>query len=251
MSIAGGAGLIGYGLARRDKAGAVMAALGGLLMHRGTTGHCNMYQTLGVNTARTQPGGVPYELGMRVDQEIRINRPTAELYRFWRDLENLPRFMHHLHSVREIDERTSHWVARAPAGFSVEWDAEIVNEIENQLIGWRSLPGSQVDNGGAVRFEDTGDGWTTVRVSLQYNPPAGTIGAKIAKAFGEDPAKTIRADLQRFKELMETGVLSSGPSQGLSDRWKGNRRWNRDNVQNASEESFPASDAPSWTPEVV
>lgn len=257
ISLVAGAGLAVWGLTRRDKPGMGMAALGGTLMYWGATGHCELYHTLGRNTAERGYGkgtgskaGVPYELGIRVDQEVRINRPVDEVYRFWRNLENLPRFMRHLCRVDVRDDRTSHWVARGPAGYEVEWDAEIVNDIEDQVIGWRSLPGSQVDSGGSVRFESTGDGATAVRVSLQYNPPAGAIGAWVARWSGEDPEHTIREDLNRFRELMETGTI---PVQQVG---KAPRRKNRsgaesasDDVQNAGEESFPASDAPSWTPE--
>jgi uncharacterized membrane protein len=259
VALIGGAGLIGYGLTRKDKVGAGLAALGGTLAYRGSSGHCPLYQALGVNTASRSGekgtgsrAGVPYELGIRVDQEVRIQRPVADVYRFWRNLDNLPRFMHHIESINEKDGKTSHWVARGPAGFKVEWDAEIVNEIENQVIGWRSLPGSSVDNGGSVRFEPVGDNETIVRISLQYNPPAGSLGAMVARAFGEDPKTTIREDLTRFKQLMETGTITT-KSASTSSEWKTSRakKTDDDSVQNASEESFPASDAPSWTPETV
>jgi len=263
-SLIAGAGLLAYGLGRADKAGLGWAALGGALAYRGATGHCEMYHSLGVNTADRgyQKGtgskaGVPYELGIRVDNEIRIAKPAEQLYQFWRNFANLPRFMSHVESVHESENGISQWRVTGPAGMIVEWDAEIVNEIENRLIGWRSLPGSQVDNGGSVHFEPTGDGSTIVRVSLQYNPPAGSVGARISKMLGEDPEVMIRDDMQRFRELMETGTVSSAsPKQrasGTEPKWapKGKKMWDRDNVTYASEESFPASDAPSWTPEAL
>lgn len=265
LSLLGGSGLVAYGLVRRDKAGLALAALGGGLMWRGASGHCGMYQTLGINTSDRgyakgtgSKAGVPYELGIRVDHEMRIARPVHELYGFWRNLENLPRFMRHLEHVKVIDERRSHWVVKGPAHMSVGWDAEIVNEVENQVIGWRSLPGSQVDIGGSVRFESGENGESIVRVSLQYNPPAGVLGAMLARRFGEDPREQIREDLCRFKELMETGTISkcSDQTRRTGDvQWKSSksrsRAWDRDNVSDASEESFPASDAPSWTPEAL
>jgi uncharacterized membrane protein len=229
------------------------------MMWWGISGHCELYHAFGVNTAERgyEKGtglraGVPYELGIRVDEEILINKPPEELYRFWRNLENLPRFMEHLQSVRVIDHCLSQWVARGPAGFKAEWQAEIVNDIENELIGWRSLEGSQVDNGGSVRFGRSPDGrGTIVSVSLQYNPPAGFVGAAVARLFGEAPEKTIRKDLLRFKELMETGNIMAKASSSRSTGRSKAQVWERDAVYASSEESFPASDPPSWTPEAL
>jgi uncharacterized membrane protein len=222
-----------------------------------------MYQTIGVNTAARGYGkgtgsraGVPYELGIRVDHEISINKPVVELYSFWRDLANLPRFMDHLQSVNVIDERLSHWKAKGPIGMNVEWDAEIVNDIPNKVIGWRSLDGSDVDNGGSVRFESQGAG-TVVKVSMQYNPPAGQLGEWVARMFGENPKKTVAEDLQRFKELMETGnIVTKASKKKRQENMPSNvgssgKVWERDTVTSSSEDSFPASDPPSWTPETL
>lgn len=253
LSMIGGGTLLAYGIGRRDRKGVGLALLGGALLHRGVTGHCNIYQALGVNTARAGQPGVPYELGVRVDEEVRIDKPREEVYRFWRNLENLPRFMDNLQSVRVLDDRTSEWTTKAPAGMTVSWKAEIVNEVENEVIGWRSLPGSTVDVGGSVRFEDAPGGGTRLMVSLQYNPPAGTLGKAVAQLAGQDPAGQISHDLHCFKELMETGSISR---QARSRRPAGplrteGKQWNRDAVSDSSEESFPASDSPSWTPETL
>lgn len=265
LSLVGGSSLVAYGLARRNTAGFGLAALGGSLLWRGMTGHCPMYETLGVNTAERGYGkgtgsraGVPYELGIRVDHEIHVNKAIDDVYSFWRELGNLPRFMDHLESVKVINDRLSHWTAKGPIGINVEWDAEIVNDVPNKVIGWRSLEGSDVDNGGSVRFEPE-NGGTVVKVSLQYNPPAGQLGEWVASMLGDNPRKTIADDLERFKELMETGNVTTRASSrrrsavSPNARYSGSsgKQWERDTVTSSSEESFPASDPPSWTPETL
>jgi uncharacterized membrane protein len=149
----------------------------------------------------------------QVKKSLIINRPPAELYSFWRDLRNLPRFMNQLESVRETDGKRSHWVAKAPAGTTVEWDAEITEEREGEFIAWRSLEGSQVENHGSVSFERaTGGRGTIVSVELEYNPPGGILGATVAKLFGDDPGQQAQEALRCFKQVMELGevVVSDG-----------------------------------------
>lgn len=145
---------------------------------------------------------------------ITINKPAEELYAFWRNFENLPRFMSHLLAVTDTGDGHSHWMAKGPAGTEVEWDAEITEERTNELIGWRSLPGSRVQNSGTVRFEPaTGGRGTVVQVELRYRPPGGVVGATIAKLFGEAPEKQIPVDLIRVKQLLETGEIASTVGQ--------------------------------------
>jgi uncharacterized membrane protein len=149
----------------------------------------------------------------QVRKTIIINRTPEELYQFWHDFENLPRFMTDLESVQVIDERRSHWVAKAPAGTSVEWDAEITADEPNRLISWRSLEGADVDNSGTVHFDlATGGRGTIVTVEIEYNPPGGALGAAVAKLFGKEPGQQAQEALRCFKQLMETGevVVSEG-----------------------------------------
>lgn len=161
-----------------------------------------------------RPLARPRRQDVRVERAETINRPIEEVYQFWRNFENFPKFMRHLQSVEVLDERRSRWRARGPAGMTVEWEAELVQDRENEWIAWRSIEGSQIENSGSVRFQRApGARGTEVRVQLQYSPPAGALGRGLARLFGEEPAQQIRDDLRRFKQLMETGEipLSEGP----------------------------------------
>jgi len=192
---------------RRGGATGALMKLGGLaLLYRGQSGYRRLYDLMGIALPQT-PTGVGVQ-NVRVESSIVIERPRQELYRIWRNLENLPVFMDHLISVHEVDDTRSIWVAKAPAGTVVKWDAEIINDKENELIAWQSLEGSGVDNAGSVRFEDSADGGTKIRVILRYDPPADLLGAWIAKAFRNDPQSQIDNDLARFKAIMELGGRS-------------------------------------------
>jgi uncharacterized membrane protein len=156
-----------------------------------------------------------------VQRSVTVNRQPAEVYAFWRGLENLPTFMKHLEAVTVIDERRSHWVARAPLGRTVEWDAEITHDQPGERIGWTSTGGSQVWNAGEVTFAPApGDRGTEVRVRLDYAPPAGALGATLARLVGDEPASQISGDLRRLKQVLETGevVLSEAVIEGRSRR---------------------------------
>lgn len=146
--------------------------------------------------------------GVEVTVAITINRPRNEVYGFWRNLENLPRFMSHLESVEVVDERRSRWKVKAPAGTTVEWEAETLEDRPNELITWRSLRDSDVPNSGKVQFKDApGNRGTEVIVELRYQPPAGKIGALVAKLFGEEPAQQVKGDLRRLKQVLEVGEV--------------------------------------------
>jgi uncharacterized membrane protein len=237
--------------------------LGVALVGRGVTGHSLFYEILGFRTAPLGQGAattsVPYELGLRVDRSLTINLPRPEVFRFFRNLSNLSQFLSHVQSVTETGEGRSHWVVRGPAGRSFEWDAVLHNERENELIAWRTLTGADVDHAGSVLFRDAPWGrGTEVRIELQYNPPAGAAGALISKFWGEEPTQQIDDDLLRLKQILEIGevLTTEGQPRGLAaggaaQSWLA-RRLKRPSareaiVETASEASFPASDAPSYT----
>jgi uncharacterized membrane protein len=217
ITLAAGSALALIGLLRRSLGGLGLAGLGGAMVYRSVTGHCPMYSALGVSTAEKEPSAEPEEFFRRaihVETSVTINRSPDELYRFWRDFSNLPRFMQHLKSVEVIDEKRSRWTAKAPAGFSVQWEAEIINEESNALIAWRSVGGSEVDNAGSVRFVPGPDGrGTEVKVVIDYIPPAGQLGRIVARLFGEEPSVQVKDDLRRFKQLMETGEIPTTQGQ--------------------------------------
>jgi uncharacterized membrane protein len=224
LSLVAGVPLALVGAARRGPLGTLMLLAGGEMVYRGLTGHCPVYQLVGLDTAQAAVGrnvSVPYEQGIRVEESISIGRPRLEVYDFWRNFENLPRFMQHLERVTVLDAERSHWVAKAPAGTAVEWDAEIINEEPGTRIGWRSLSGSQVPNAGSVQFLDDGAGGTLLKVELEYKPPAGLVGAAVAKLFGEEPAQQVREDLRRLKHVLETGQVERlTPGQrSAQDEW--------------------------------
>lgn len=196
--------------------GLALAAAGGELLRMGITGNSVVLQALGVNAATTglsNQVSVPHQQGIKIEESVVINRPVEALFYVWRNFENLPYFMDHLKTVKVMDNNRSHWIAKAPIGLQVEWDAEIINEERNALIGWRSLEGSQINNAGSVRFKPSDDGRSTeVTVTLKYDPPGGAIGAAFAKLFGEEPQIQIKDDLRRFKWMMEVGDVPGNAS---------------------------------------
>jgi len=204
MSVIAGTALALFGLKRFSLARLAMAAVGANLVYRGLTGHCSLYQRLGLSTA-DEGEGVRGNLGTKIGRSIVVYAPPDRVSRFWRNFANLPRFMESLESVQVLDAKHSHWVARGPGGVRVEWDAEIINEIPNELIAWRST-GGNVDHAGSVHFEPgPGGRGTIVRVSLQYDPPGGGAGHALATLFGGDAGARIERDLQSFKRMIESG----------------------------------------------
>jgi uncharacterized membrane protein len=219
-SLVGGSALVAYGLTCRSRTGKALAVVGSNFLYRGVTGEGHLYQAL-----QNRGKSLPYGQGIKVRHSVTVNKSPEELYSFWRGLENLPRFMNHLESVEWLDNNRTHWKVKAPAGMTVQWDAEIISDTPGEMIGWRSLPGAQVDNAGSVRFERAPGGrGTIVRVQLQYNPPGGKAGSLIARLFGEEPEQQLREDLRRFKQIIEAGELptTNGQPSGTGVRTREN-----------------------------
>jgi uncharacterized membrane protein len=253
VSVASGLALMAYILTRRPRLSVPLGLDAGYMLYRGITGHCVMYQMMGIN--RAEANG---HEGIKVERAVTVNRPKQELYQMWRDFENLPRFMEHLESVQvdESDSTRSHWVAKAPMGQTIEWESEVIEDRENELLVWKSLPRSSVESMGRVEFTDApGERGTIVHVSMEYNPPAGSLGAAFAKLFGEEPAIQINQDLRHFKQMIETGEVAtvegqtSGRSQKVSQKYPARAEHEKDIIELASEDSFPASDPPGWISE--
>ena len=193
----------------RDRAriaGAIGAVLGVTALDYLTARHLGRHQV-----RRLRPD---IARSVEVTKTMTIGLPVEEVYRSWRDFQNLPRFMAHLESVVVEGDRRSRWTAKGPAGKTFSWDAEITEDRPNELISWRSLQGADVPNTGTVRFlAAPGGRGTELRVDLKYDAPAGFFGASIAKLFGKEPSEQIEGDLRRFKQVMETGeVMNSDAS---------------------------------------
>lgn len=163
---------------------------------------------------KTRHGAIP------LTAAIIVNRSREELYRHWRQLSTLPQFMKHLKRIEVKDDRRSHWIARGPAGSTIEWDAEITEDRPDERISWRAVEGMAIEHEGSVRFEPgTGGRGTIVTVEMEYRPPLGTVGAAVAAWFGEEPNQTVKMDLRRFKQMMETGevITTEGQPAGRTE----------------------------------
>lgn len=215
VSALGGAALTVMALRDIKSPGGIsMLLTGGFLLVRGLSGYCAVNNAIGRNTART--AGSPVD----INTSVRLEKPASEVYSFWRKLENLPRFMRHLEKVEEIDETHSRWTAKGPAGVgTLSWEAEIVEDHQNEFISWRSLPGSTVDNAGQVRFRETPTG-TEIKVQMSYRLPAGDVGGVAAKLFSPMAEKMMRDDIRDLKKVMETGATSSTEAKGGSSKRK-------------------------------
>lgn len=204
-SLIGGGALVLLGLRQASLRGVLTALAGGGLIYQGAAKKSTIQQAqeaIGINKP------------IRVEKTVTINKPADELYRYWHNFENLPTFMKHLKSVKVYNEKRSHWIANAPLGNNVEWDADILEDRENEFISWASVEGADVENSGFVRFQKApGDRGTEVKVVLEYNLPGGSLTAAIAKLFGEEPEQQIGDELRRFKMLMEAGEIATTEGQ--------------------------------------
>ncbi|MCK6545770.1 DUF2892 domain-containing protein [Myxococcota bacterium] len=201
--IAGGA-LVVYGLTRRSIPGALVALAGGALVRRGVTAHCPVYERLRISG--TTEGGMELSL----DESITINRPREEVYAYFRNFENHPRFMRHLKFVSSMGDGRSHWALKVPGGPLVEWDARLVEDVPPELLRWESIEGSDLDHHGEVWFEDApGDRGTEIHVHWKYRPPGQGVGALFAKLGESITTTTLRQELRRFKQIVETGEIAT------------------------------------------
>jgi uncharacterized membrane protein len=198
----GGSAMVLFGLQQRSLRGILTAVAGGSLAYHGAKSEKSLLETI--------DDAVGISKSIQVEKCITIDKSAEELYTFWHDFENLPKFMKHLESVKVIDLRRSHWVATAPMGQKVEWDADIVDNRPNELIAWASVAEADVENAGFVRFRPApGDRGTEVKVVLEYSLPGGMVTAALAKLFGEEPEQQIGDELHRFKQLMEVGGIAT------------------------------------------
>ncbi len=201
ISATAGSLLSWYGIKQKSLVGATLALAGASLIYRSVTGHSRVNEYLGIDTAKKNADSIV------IQSRSTIKKPRKELYAYWRKLENLPKFMKHLEEVTQTNKMQSHWKAAVPANLgSIEWDAQIIEEKENQFIIWSSLPGSEIDNAGEVRFHDDPEGnGTVVRTTISYRAPEGKLGANVAKLLNPVFKEMVEEDLNRFKEIMEKG----------------------------------------------
>jgi len=197
--------VVAYGLSRRNVPGVFLAAAATPLAYRALSGEWPRVGNGHSANQRTREA-LSGDRGLHVRESVRLEKPVDEVYRFWRTLENLPKFMNYLDDVSDSGNGRSQWIAKGPAGTRVKWEAEIINDIPNKLIAWRSLGDADVISAGSVNFDTVRNGRSTqVSVHFQYAPPGGRAGALVAKVFGREPSQTVREDLRRLKQLLEAG----------------------------------------------
>ena len=218
LSLGVGTALLVHAWKRRSWVGPTGTA-GAALVMRGASGFCPGYAAVGIRSRRDDPERVlSGSGGLNLKESVTIARPVSEVFWFWRNVDNLPQFISHLESVEALDDLRSRWTFRGPAGVAVRWDATIINEIDDRLIAWKSLPGADVVSAGSVTFRPARRGGTEVTVSMQYAPPAGKAGAALAWLMGRTPAAELREDLRHLKHLLEAGEMPSTEGQPAGAR---------------------------------
>jgi uncharacterized membrane protein len=219
-----------YGLERHDLPGSFLAVVGAELIRRGASGHCLVYDALNVSTAPSATAdGLHRDLpvsraatlrasrAVKIEHTVTVKRPPEVLYAFWRDPANLPRVIEFVEGVEMVSDTRAHWRVRGPAGTSIEWEAEIINDLPNELLAWKSIGAAPIPNAGSIHFRRAPNGrGTEVRLVLEYDPPAGHLGAWVAKLIKENPDAQLREALRRFKQLEETGevLVTEGQTSG-------------------------------------
>jgi uncharacterized membrane protein len=206
FSLMGGLGLLIAGFAKRGFSGVAMGVLGALLMQRGASGHCSMYQRFGISGADSARPGVPDNIGVNLVRSVLIEKPAEELFAFWRHLPNIARLSPRIKEIERLDERRSHWIVQTPWGQRLEWNALLINEHPNALLAWESEPGADVEHAGSIRFENEPHGLgTVVSINLEYNPPGGLLGRLAMLLYARRIRREIEHVLAQFKSLIEKG----------------------------------------------
>jgi uncharacterized membrane protein len=216
MWTAAGGVLVWFGVRQRSLPGVVIALAGTGLLYQGIAG-----QNVGARVRAMLPGAEP-QPGLRVRKSVTVNRPASDLYDYWRNFENLPHIMKYVQSVRSLGGGRSHWVVKGPGNFIVEWDAELLRDVPNEMIAWATLPGAAVQHRGSVKFVElpTGRG-TEVHVAMEYFPPGGELGKLAAGLLNSLTVKEIHEGIRNFKQVMESGevpAIEGQPSARGVDR---------------------------------
>lgn len=197
--------LVANGILRGRLSGLLMTAIGGALIYRGATGHCSVYQQLGVNSSSME-GERTIVKGVKIEEEVTIRRPAQELYDIWTRWEQLPQILPHIEHVKDLGNGRTQWTARGPLGSTLSWEAEVINQDPGRMVAWQSIQGGDVDTAGSVHFDAVDDNTTRMTVSMQYDPPGGRLTAVLAEFFRVGLEQRTREDLRRFKQTMESGA---------------------------------------------
>ncbi len=217
-SLLGGGVIALAGLRRGDSVGMAAALVGGLFFYRGITGHSPIYDQLDVSTASrgSERGlaGLVRSGEVHLESVTTIDASPEELYSFWRNFENHPRFMSHLESVTPYHDGRTRWVLKAPLGRILAWDTEVTEERPGEYLAWRAVESSDLTHEGSVRFRRaTGERGTVVQMKMDITPPLGPAGAAVGKLLEGATETQLRADLKKFKQLMETGEIATTEGQ--------------------------------------